>query len=261
MRRFLIILFGFVFGGVFTVWVQVEAGTAMAQDTAPFNASTIMEDGAVIAFVGEKIFVEERNLEEKMDFTLSDGSVVTRTLPKMSDRYEARYKIIDIIAGDYKAPEIDFVAYDHYGRPHFPKINPVLLFAQNHNGKLILQQYLTSVIFETTDGDWAKCGGLRTSSWTERFEPAAASYEEPIGFLQPPLTEAGTPCISGVRASKLFTFYKKTHFAPERRRILCNREMGEPDSINVGSGSLPGAELKARTHAACVSRLVVKDNP
>jgi len=134
-----------------------------AQDDTPFDASTMTEVGDIIAFVGEKIFVEERNLEETMDVTLPDGSIVTRTLPRRSDRYEARYKIIEVIAGDYTEPEIDFVAYDHYGRPSFPKINPVLLFAKNHEGKLTLQQYLTSVVFETTDGDWAICGGLTTS--------------------------------------------------------------------------------------------------
>lgn len=237
---------------------------SFAQDETPdrahWNNSADASVGSVIAFVGEKIFVEERNLEETMDFTLEDGSVIKRKVPKWSDRYEARYKVIETIGGDYTAPEIDFEAWDHYGRPTFPKYNPILLFAVNRDGKWILQKNIVKLVFETTDGDWAQCGGLRTSSWTEKFEPDAASYEEPIGFLDPPQSAEGTPCLSGVRASKIFAFEEKTFFAPQRRRIACNRKMGENDGVNVGTGSAPDRELKARVHAACVSRLEAEDN-
>lgn len=245
-----------------TVWVfNSVLGTAYAEmpkDRAWDNRADEAA-GPVIAFVGEKIFVEERNLEETMEFKLPDGRVVTRILPKMSDRYEARYKIIDVIGGDYDGGEIDFEAFDHYGRPSFSKINPVLLFVQKTDKGWGLQQYLTTVVFETTDGDWAMCGGLRTSPWTEKFEPFAKSYEEPIGFLTPYEIASGELCTSGVRASKIFDFHMKTHFDPQRRRVACNREMGEADAIHVGTGSLPGAAEKKQIHDACMAKLEVDD--
>lgn len=254
MRQFLLTVFAATLCIIEPSFAQDET-----LDRAPWDNAASGLDGSVVAFVGEKIFVEERNLEETMDVTLPDGSVVARVIPKMSDRYEARYKIFDVVGGNYTAPEIDFEAWDHYGRASFSRFDPALFFAINREGKWVLQQYLTTIVFETTDGDWAKCGGLRSSTFAEKFEPSPESYEEPIGFLAPQQFAEGKPCLSGVRASKIFNYINKTSLAPQRRRIACNREMVKNDSINVGMGSAADKDLNARMLAACISRLEAED--
>jgi len=94
MRQFLLTVFAATLCIIEPSFAQDET-----LDRAPWDNAASGLDGSVVAFVGEKIFVEERNLEETMDVTLPDGSVVARVIPKMSDRYEARYKIFDVVGG------------------------------------------------------------------------------------------------------------------------------------------------------------------
>ena len=221
-----------------------------------WDNSTQADDFSVIAFVGEKTFVEEREKPQFMDFEMPDGRVVTRKLPAFDTRYEARYSIKDIVHGDYKKESVDFVAYNHYGRPGFPHVNPVLLFLVNYEDEWVHSKYLFYPVRATTDGDWAICGPAASGGHlSEENKTLAASYEEPLGFLEPVKSLDGEICIKGTRAVNLYKFQERIRFGPRHRRVTCNREMGFSDGIVVGTGSHPTAEAEGRTHAACVERL------
>jgi len=151
------------------------------------------------------------------------------------------------------------VAFNHYGRPYFPKVNPVLLFAINYEGKWIHSKYLSYTVHETTDGDWAICGLAVNSSASEPEQTLAAKYEEPIGFLKRVKTHDGAPCVSGTRASNLYAFQDRVRFAPNRYRVACNRELGEADNTYFNTMSAPDANLEAKLHTACVIRRTAED--
>jgi len=231
------------------------------QENEPWNNSADASAGPVIAFIGEKVFIEERNLEQTEDITGPDGRKITRIIPNLSHRFQARYKVIETIGGAYKGSEIDFQTFDHDGVLIFPKHNPLLLFAVNRDGRWEVSQYPIYAVHETTDGDWGICGSAAQPYRSEPARALAATYVEPLGFLALPNTSAvNEACITGTRASNLFAFEESTRFGPLRRRAACNREMGERDNTIHGTGSSPEDELKARIHVACVSRLEAEDN-
>ena len=258
MRIVLFILLGFVLG----------MGAAFAQDEVPvetpirtgpvWDNSSQSEDWSVMAFVGNKVFVEERAKPEYMDIEMPDGSIVTRSLPAFDTRYEARYEILDMVEGSHEELTIDFVAYDHYGRPSFPHINPVLLFVVSHDSEWVHSKYLYYPVRRTTDGDWAICGKTYVHKGaSDTHKKLARTYEEPIGFIDPPELPDGTVCNTGTRAHNLFDIQEKMRFVPRRSKVLCNREIGIKDYYTAGIGSGPFAKIEGQKHAACMERLNV----
>ena len=232
-----------------------------AAENAPWNNAAEVSVGPVVAFVGEKVFVEERKNKGMEEVILPDGQTITRMIPNLFHGFQARYKIIESIGGEYKKPEIDFETFDHDSVLVFPKINPILRFAVNRDGRWDVSQYPIYVVHETTDGDWGICGSAAKSYRSEQVKALAATYEEPLGFLGLPNTQAAAEaCVTGTRAANIFAFEEETRFGPLRRRRACNREMGEKDNVIHARDLSPEAELKVKIHAACVSRLEAEDN-
>lgn len=167
MRIFLFILLGFVFG----------MGSAFAQDETSFDASTLGDDGDVIAFVGKKVFVRddeswppEQNLSSDEDIIYMDG------------RYQARYQIETLVSGDYEGETIDFHAYDHYGIPRFSKSENVLIFVHDGRNNRWHSKYNFYEVHRTSDGDWAACGNAYVQNDPEEKEKEPL---EVIPFLDP----------------------------------------------------------------------------
>ncbi len=80
-------------------------------------------------FVGEKISVEEFNPETKK------GEI------PFDQAFNAKYKVIQNLYGNYENDTIEFEVYDHYGFPPFAKYKTVLLFVSEHKGKLCHEKY------------------------------------------------------------------------------------------------------------------------
>lgn len=260
MRIFLFILLSVVLGTAAPVWGQDEA----QDDAADWDNSTPTTNGTILAFVGKKVSIEKNNLTLTEEIELPDGTMATRIVPRLSDRFEARYEILETIKGSYEEPYIDFVNHDHYGRPTFPKFETVLLFLMNNGGEWVNTSRTFFPVQRTTDGDWAKCGSLVRDDYNEDLKKYAASFEEnilvePIKFLGSETTLSPEYCTTGTRASNLYKFTEHTRFAPERRRISCNRELGIRDGFNAGTGPLPGAKIEGIKHAACIERLEAED--
>jgi len=177
MRRFLIILFGFVFGTTAPLWAQDAT-----VDEAPFDNSTQREDGQIIAFVGRKVFVREDERPSVITETDENGEDTVYII--MDTRYEARYEILDLVTGDYAGDTIDFHAYDHYGIPRFSKSKNVLIFVHDRPVSRVHSKYNFYEVHRTEDGDWAACGDAYVQYDSEEEEQYKEPLE-PISFLEP----------------------------------------------------------------------------
>lgn len=120
----------------------------------------------VFVFVGEKISVQAG---ERINYCDRFS---------MDSRFEAKYKIIKNIYGDYKGDSISFTAYDHYGIPAFSQHKYVLLFVSEYCGKLYHEKYQYFDVYPTENGRWASPGNAY------RFDKTDSTKISPqvIGF-------------------------------------------------------------------------------
>lgn len=100
------------------------------------------------AFVGEKISVIEydpnadydRPLSIEVDSTSGD-TLIRRRSYIMDNAFDAKFKILIPVFNDLKIDTIIFKAFDHYGRPAFEKLSPVLLYvSRSENGNYYFHQ-------------------------------------------------------------------------------------------------------------------------
>jgi len=215
MRLFLSILLV----GIFSPCVEAVAeDEGFLKTQTVWNNTSEQTDYSILAFIGQKRYVEER---EK---------------------------------------PVDFVAYNHYSSPYFPKVNPVLLFLISHEGEWVHSKYLYYPVHETTDGDWAICGS------PDRYKDdgdEGRNYVEPIGFVNPVMEKAGDKkCTMGTRVAQVFAFQNKMRFLPDKWRANCNIELGYRPNIIIGSGSHPTAKEQqdAQLYELCMERKAFEES-
>lgn len=199
----------------------------------------------VIAFVGEKISFEEKNLPSTETITLPDGTTIERVIPVRSTRYEAKYKILSWASEDMAQDTIDFELYDHYSRPWLQKIATPLIFLRNHEGRWVHNKYAYA-LSATTDGDWAICG---KPGFNKNIIDKGERYVQPLAFIEQVKDANGNICKSGTRAKDFFQYQNETRFLPDQWREICNIEHGRQKFTLTGKG--PNADA----HSACVERL------
>lgn len=73
----------------------------------------------------------------------------------MDSKFDAEYKIVGNLYGDFKKDTINFVAYDHYGRPGFSEYENVILYVAEYCGELVHVKYQYNNVYKTKDGKWA----------------------------------------------------------------------------------------------------------
>ncbi|WP_066402101.1 hypothetical protein [Flavisolibacter tropicus] len=93
----------------------------------------------LFAFVGERVSVEPLPHEQ--------GS--------MDNGFKGKYAILQKVYGDFPEDTIEFVAYDHYGKPPFSKYKNVLLYVSADSGTYYHQKYQYNDVYKTKDGRWA----------------------------------------------------------------------------------------------------------
>jgi hypothetical protein len=75
---------------------------------------------SLIVFVGEIIEVKYSPEKRKAVDTIIEGKDTFYVIStSMDSRYVAKYKILQLLQGAYKADTIEFVAFDHYGSRAF----------------------------------------------------------------------------------------------------------------------------------------------
>jgi hypothetical protein len=143
---------------------------------------------SLIVFVGEIIYVKETPEEAKKSrpdtiFRNGKKTVVERVTITMDSRYIAKYRVLQLVYGTYKADTIEFISFDHYGQPAFSKYKTVLLYVSNHKGQLYHEKYMYSDVYRTTDGRWA--GAYESQDYNHENNKNTTIKPEPISFKEP----------------------------------------------------------------------------
>ncbi len=154
----------------------------------------------IYVFVGEKIEVKPFNPK------LDKGEIL------MDSAFQAKYKIVHNIYGNYDKEMIEFEVYDHYGEPSFSKYRHVLLFVSEYNGKLYHEKYQYFDVNKTKDGKWASCGDpYRFDDYHRKpFKSISLEFDAPVYF------ETGN-----LKPIQIKEIYPKPFFAIEGNRARC----------------------------------------
>lgn len=125
-----------------------------------------MNDDSVnlYAFIGEKISVIEFTPYDNNSLNEID-SITGENIQKMSigldNGFKIKYKVVKNVFNDLKTDTIEFVAYDHYGRPKFENYQNVILYISfnRKKGHYYHQKYQYDPVLKTKDGTWKGLNG------------------------------------------------------------------------------------------------------
>lgn len=175
------------------------------------------QSSELFVFVGEKI--------EIVEFRPPHGEVW------MDSAYDAKYRILEPIYGDFQGNVIEFRAFDHYGFPPFGKFQNVLLFVSKEKGKLYHEKYVFHDVYRTSNGKWASCGDpyLRAGEYHRKsFTPKPLDFATAVVFDRSDLSDEQfqkifTPPyfdVQGKKATCKMGAYVDELFAIERDGVL-----------------------------------------
>lgn len=115
------------------------------------------------AFIGVKISIEEfdpnlnNKIKEKiLDKETGDSLDVIKTQYVMDNAFRCKYKVIKNIFNDLPNDTIEFLAYDHYGKPNFSKRDTVILYISKSkdNSYYFHQKYQYDEVFKDNLGNY-----------------------------------------------------------------------------------------------------------
>ena len=89
----------------------------------------------LIVFVGKRVSVKKQRAEPD----------------SMDEKFEAKYRVLQLVFGRYKGADIAFTAYDHYGTPAFAQHDTALMFVTRHEGRLYHEKYQFFPVYPTAD--------------------------------------------------------------------------------------------------------------
>jgi hypothetical protein len=170
---------------------MLAALLAVAVVSAPAEA-TEREPGTHIAFIGEFVSLDEEEVEgddscESGDAEPDRPAVGDGTAPEPLDAiciphfnqvFDARYRVVQPLAGDAHAAELAFRIADHYGMPSFTEVRHALLVVTLDDDGNYLQKYMGFGAYRVAGGGWATCGQDASN-----VRPAPAA--RPLTFLEP----------------------------------------------------------------------------
>src|SRR5690606_18321373 len=74
------------------------------------------------------------------------------------EKFQARYRVLKLLAGEHGGEILEFTVYDHYGYPRFAQFTNALLFVSRWENRLYHEKYQFFDVYPTKDGRWATCG-------------------------------------------------------------------------------------------------------
>jgi len=208
--------------------------SAYAQNIPNFDHKT--PDGKIgqtIAFIGEKVAIE--NVE---DFCGEDAICLDL-------KYHVRYRIKELISGDFPHDTIDFIAFDHYGTPKFSKEDTPIIYVYQTKYGLIHHKYSYDPVYPTKSGSYAFCGDPYTDYKVSEIEELGRSDLTPFKFSPPVKFKLSNYLISKhdyvdekqiyIRENFIETMRK---FAPPAFKIkgntaYCKMGMSPMDVVNI----------------------------
>ena len=113
----------------------------------------------LFAFIGEKISIEEfdpnkNNTVKEFDPVQKD--TILRKKYIMDRAFRVKYKILTKVFNDLKTDIVEFVVYDHYGKPNFEKYKNVMLYiSKNTQGNYYFhQKYQYDIVYKNQKNNW-----------------------------------------------------------------------------------------------------------
>ena len=136
---------------------------------------------SLLVFVGQIIDVKYCPEKKEPVDTIIEGKDTSYSISiSMDGRYIAKYKILQLIHGTYKADTIEFTVFDHYGKPSFSKYKTVLLFVSINDGKLYHEKYQYFGLYLTKNGKWAS--PYPSSDYNHPYKDSITVRPEKIEF-------------------------------------------------------------------------------
>lgn len=145
------------------------------------NTAETGSPGQTIAFIGEMIALDKLDYEEYCPLT-EDGQLRLC----MDSRFNARYRIVELLDGDYDGETIDFAVYDHYGLPNFSKHARVILYVKQFETGLYHHKYAYDPLSPTREGEFAFCGDPYADYDLSQIEENGRADLTPFDF-EPPI--------------------------------------------------------------------------
>jgi len=131
----------------------------------------VNDSNRLFVFVGERVSVEQLPPERH----------------SMDNGFKAKYAILKKVYGNFPEDTIEFVAYDHYGTPHFSKFKNVLLYVSADSGIYYHQKYMYNDVYKTKDGRWA--GSYAVDDYEHpynrhtKIKPMKIDFDERVVYL------------------------------------------------------------------------------
>lgn len=129
----------------------------------------------LLIFVGEKIEVKEIEPDKSED-----------PLELRYGKFKARYKVLDVVCGDFIKDTIEFIAYDHYGSPPFQKFEHVLLYVYNYKDTFYHERYMFDEVYKAKNGEWVSPYSAenyeRIDLEKSHIKPRKIDFEKPLSF-------------------------------------------------------------------------------
>jgi len=157
----------------------------IAADTpAPFDrmqGSTGSEQ--ILAFVGEQVFIREApERPNEPEYDPATGQEIW--FIRMDSEWQSRFRILEVLRGDYDDKTIDFTAFDHYGQPRYSNADgPVLIYLHDYESGWIHDKYNFAKVHPTDGGGWAVCDTVFNEYDSERISnpaPRPVIFDPPV---------------------------------------------------------------------------------
>ncbi|TCI90608.1 hypothetical protein [Tenacibaculum sp. M341] len=125
----------------------------------------------LFAFIGEKISLTEFDPNEnnaRIEIDSITGDTIEHITFSMDLGFKAKYKVLKNIFNNLNKDTIEFITYDHYGRPKFEDHKNIILYiSKDKNEKEYYhQKYQFDPLIIDEDGTWE---GLDGESLEELF--------------------------------------------------------------------------------------------
>ena len=125
------------------------------------------------AFIGKKIEVEPSDY------------IYYCNIMSMDSKYDAKYKVLENIYGNYPKDTISFISYDHFSIKKYSDFENVLIYVADYCGQLTQVKYQYSDLYKTKDGKWASPYNpydYRNVEPNFKIKPREIEFEKPIEF-------------------------------------------------------------------------------
>ena len=138
----------------------------------------------------EYIKCEEKNPElfvfiaEKINVNYAKRKYYCNII-SMDSKFDAQYKILENVYGNYENDTIKFSAYDHYGTPAFSEYKNVLLYVGKYCDELFHIKYQFADVYKTKNNRWAtpyQSDDYKRIKDKEKYIPEIIDFAEPVEY-------------------------------------------------------------------------------